>query len=212
MPIQVIVVEPYQLVRRGITSILEGEPDIEVCGEAADKTEALELIKRLKPHICIINNRINQQNGLDVISKLKVAGSECGFIYLTSSMKPAEIDQALALGVEGIVPKEALPEELLFAVHMIGRGRKYYDYDMLESKLMEGMQKMEHHLTPKEHEVLQMLSEGLSNKEIAARLYITDFTVKKHVSQILSKLDLPDRTKAALYYHNHGQRETRSLS
>lgn len=210
MPIQVIVVDPYQLVRRGITSILEGEADIEVCGEAADKSEALELIKLLSPNICIINNRINQQNGLDVISKLKMAGARCGFIYLTSSMKPTELDQAIALGVEGIVPKEALPEELLFAVRMLGRGRKYYDYEMLEAKLLEGMHKMEHHLTPKEHEVLEMLSEGLSNKEIAARLFITDFTVKKHVSQILSKLDLPDRTKAALFYHNQGLRETSS--
>ncbi|GGA33220.1 response regulator transcription factor [Paenibacillus physcomitrellae] len=207
MPIQVIVVDPYQLVRRGITSILEGEPNIEVCGEAADRKEALELIKRLDPHICIMNNRINQQSGLDVIDKLKYEGADCRFIYLTSSMKPSEIQQAIMLGVEGIIPKEAQPEELLFAVGMVGRGRKYYDYELVEAKLLEGFQKNDSHLTPKETEVLQMLSEGLSNKEIASRLFITDYTVKKHVSQILAKLDLPDRTKAALYYHNKGLRE-----
>ncbi|WP_138495649.1 response regulator transcription factor [Paenibacillus pinistramenti] len=207
MPIQVIVVDPYQLVRRGITSILEGEPNVNVCGEAADRREALNLIQIHKPHICIMNNRINQQNGLDVIEKLKKDGAGCRFIYLTSNMKPSELQQALMLGIEGIIPKEALPEELLFAVGMIGRGRKYFDYDFMESKLLEGFQKNDCHLTPKEQEVLQMLSEGLSNKEIASRLYITDYTVKKHVSQILSKLDLPDRTKAALYYHNQGLRE-----
>ncbi|WP_237690751.1 response regulator [Paenibacillus caui] len=211
MPIKVMVVDPYQLVRRGITSILEGEPDIEVCGEAADRTEALGLIENHKPDICIMNNRINQLSGLDVIHKLKQAGAGCRFIFLTSSMNPPELQQALTLGIEGIVPKEAFPDELLFAIHMIGRGRKYYDYDLLEARLLEGMQKNDSPLTPKEQEVLQMLSEGLSNKEIASRLCITDYTVKKHVSKILSKLALPDRTKAALYYHHHRLRQNAPL-
>ena len=207
MPITVIVVDPYQLVRRGITSILEGEDNIDVVGEACDRDEALELINKQKPEVCIMNNRINQQSGLDVIQKLKQDGVKCRFVYLTSSMKPSELHQAITLGIEGVVPKEALPEELVFAIRLIGRGRKYYDYELMEPRLLNGMQKNDGQLTPKEQEVLRMLSEGLSNKEIAARLSITDYTVKKHVSQILDKLDLPDRTKAALYYLNQGQRE-----
>lgn len=207
MSIRVIVVDPYQLVRRGITSILSAEDNIQVCGEAADRKETMQLIETQKPDVCIMNNRINQQSGLDVIQKLKHTGASCKFIYLTSSMKPYELQQALTIGVEGVILKEALPEELLFAIRMISRGRKYYDFELLESKLLEKQVENEHNLTPKEQEVLQLLSEALSNKEIATRLVVTEYTVKKHVSQILSKLNLPDRTKAALFFHNKGQSE-----
>jgi len=203
MEVKVIVVDPYQLVRRGITSILLAEPRISVSGEAASCQEALSLIEAYQPDVCIINNRINQQSGLDVISRLKQAGAGCRFLYLTSSMKPSELNQALKLRVEGVILKEALPEELLFAVRMLARGRKYYEFELLEWKLTEQRNENEHQLTPKEQEVLQMVSEGMSNKGIAARLFVTEYTVKKHVSQILSKLNMPDRTKAALYYHNH---------
>ncbi|MGN7454325.1 LuxR C-terminal-related transcriptional regulator [Paenibacillus pasadenensis] len=199
--IGVIVVDPYQLVRRGITSILSGVDSIQVVGEASDRKEAQSLIHSLRPDICIMNNRINQQSGLEVIGQLRQAGSSCLFVYLTSSMPPAELKRALELQVEGLVLKEALPEELIHAIRMISRGRKYYDVELLESRLTDQPADITAGLTPKESEVLQMLSEGLSNKEIAARLVVTEYTVKKHVSQILSKLDLPDRTKAALYYH-----------
>ena len=106
-----------------------------------------------------MNNRINQQSGLDAIDKLKKAGAPCRFIYLTSTMRPSELQQALALGIEGLVLKEALPEELIHAVKMIHRGRKYYDVELLESRLTHKRQENTHKLTPKEMEVLQMLSE-----------------------------------------------------
>ncbi|ASS69335.1 response regulator transcription factor [Paenibacillus sp. RUD330] len=200
---RVLVVDPYQLVRRGLTSILSGEELIEVIGEASDRKEALAHIQNLQPDLCIMNNRINQQSGLDVISKLKQAGASCRFMYLTSSMRPAELQQALDLGIEGLVLKEALTEELIHSVRMIHRGRKYYDVELLESRLTDKPAENSHNLTPKELEVLQMLSEGLSNKEIASRLVVTEYTVKKHVSQVLSKLELTDRTKAALFYHQN---------
>ncbi|WP_240923498.1 response regulator transcription factor [Paenibacillus sp. RUD330] len=203
MSIRVLVVDPYQLVRRGLTSILSGEELIEVIGEASDRKEALAHIQNLQPDLCIMNNRINQQSGLDVISKLKQAGASCRFMYLTSSMRPAELQQALDLGIEGLVLKEALTEELIHSVRMIHRGRKYYDVELLESRLTDKPAENSHNLTPKELEVLQMLSEGLSNKEIASRLVVTEYTVKKHVSQVLSKLELTDRTKAALFYHQN---------
>lgn len=202
---RVIVVDPYQLVRRGITSILSGDPQIEICGEASDRKETLALIESMQPDVCIMNNRLNQQNGLNVIEKLKLAGAACRFIYLTSSLHPSELEKALSIGVEGLLLKEALPEELLYAIRHVARGRKYYDFELLEYRLLEKAPDNDHDLTPKEQEVLTMLSEGLSNKEIASRLFVTEYTVKKHVSQILSKLNLPDRTKAALYFHNQNQ-------
>ena len=146
-----------------------------------------------------MNNRINQQSGLDAIDKLKKAGAPCRFIYLTSSMRPSELGQALALGIEGLVLKEALPEDLIHAVKMIHRGRKYYDVELLESRLAEKRQEDSHKLTPKEMEVLQMFSQGLSNKEIATRLVVTDYTVKKHVS--------PDPVQAG----SDGQNQSGSL-
>ncbi|UQZ33156.1 DNA-binding response regulator [Paenibacillus sp. PK3_47] len=211
MLVKVIVVDPYQLVRRGITSILSGDPDIEICGEASDGKETMALIESMQPDVCIMNNRINQQNGLDVIEKLKHAGAACKFVYLTSSLHPSELSKALSIGVEGLLLKEALPEELLYAIRHVGRGRRYYDFELLESKLMEKTADNEYDLTPKEQEVLAMLSEGLSNREIASRLIVTEYTVKKHVSQILSKLNLPDRTKAALYFHSHNVQASQKL-
>ncbi|WP_245850879.1 LuxR C-terminal-related transcriptional regulator [Paenibacillus herberti] len=208
MSIGVIVVDPYQLVRRGITSILSGVDSIQVVGEASDRKEAQALIQSLNPEICIMNNRINQQSGLDVIGKLKLAGASCSFVYLTSFMQPSELKQALELQVEGLVLKEALPEELIHAIRMISRGRKYYDVELLESRLTDKPTDKSTNLTPKESEVLQMLSEGLSNREIAARLFVTEYTVKKHVSQVLAKLDLPDRTKAALFYHQQNRSQS----
>jgi len=94
--------------------------------------------------------------------------------------------------------KEALPEELLYALRLVGRGRKYYDPVLLEYKLQEGND----NLTLREKEVLQKLGQGLNNQEIADELFISENTVKKHVSQILAKLNLHDRTQAALYANN----------
>ncbi|MEK3883483.1 response regulator transcription factor [Paenibacillus sp. PL2-23] len=203
MNLKVLVVEPFQLVRRGITSILSSDSAISICGEAENVREALEIVEKEHPDICIMNNRIHQQSGLDVIQKLMKTGTTCKFVYLTSVMTPSELDQSLNIGVQGVILKDSHPEELLFAVHTVHRGKKYYDFELLQPRLQDAQPDNEHQLTSKEHEVLQCLSEGLSNKEIANRLYITEYTVKKHVSQVLAKLNLSDRTKAALYFHSN---------
>jgi two-component system nitrate/nitrite response regulator NarL len=112
--------------------------------------------------------------------------------------------KAEEVGVDGYVLKEALPEELLYAIKIVSQGRKYYDPTLLELKMKETANDPINELTPREQDVLMALGEGLPNREIAKRLFITEYTVKKHVSQILSKLELADRTQAALFASSRG--------
>jgi two-component system, NarL family, nitrate/nitrite response regulator NarL len=124
---------------------------------------------------------------------------------LTSSATSSEIRLAQSLGVEGVCLKEAMPEDLLYAVEVVARGRKFYDPVFMENLMAHSAEEIAFaELTPKELEVLIALGKGRPNKEIASDLFITEFTVKKHVSQILSKLNLSDRTQAALYALSKG--------
>ena len=206
---QIVIVDDHPLVRKGLTSILSIDGAMKVLGEAASRKEALTLFQKTKPDLAIVDLRLANESGLELISEAKQQGVTCKFVVLTSSTEEHDFKQAKEIGVDGYILKEALPEELLHALRIIGRGRKYYDpgvFDLV-SKLSESpFEKDGHieHLTPKEKEVLLELGMGHSNKQISQALYITEYTVKKHVSQVLAKLDLADRTNAALYANVKG--------
>jgi len=124
---------------------------------------------------------------------------------LTSSVNEYDFKKADDAGAYGYVLKEALPEELLYAISLVNKGRKYYDPGII-GKMMSPSSQDDwlDELTPREKDVLLALGQGMCNKEIAKKLYITEYTVKKHVSQILAKLDMTDRTQAALYAQAKG--------
>lgn len=205
---KVVIVDDHPLVRKGLTSILSLDGTMEVLGEATNSREALELFKTSKPDLVLVDLRLGNESGLDLIRDAKRLGLACKFVVLTSSSEENDFKRAKELGVEGYILKEALPEELLHALNVIRKGRKYYDTAVLDmlmnsSNLIEEDGQIEQ-LTPKEKEILIELGKGHSNREISKILYITEYTVKKHVSQVFAKLGLADRTQAALYANAKG--------
>jgi len=206
---QIVIVDDHPLVRKGLTSILSIDGTMKVLGEAASRKEALTLFQKTKPDLAIVDLRLANESGLELIIEAKQLGITCKFVVLTSSTDEHDFKQAKEIGVDGYILKEALPEELIHALGIIGRGRKYYDpgvFDLVRKLSESPFEEDEHieQLTPKEKEVLLELGMGHSNKQISQTLYITEYTVKKHVSQVLAKLDLADRTNAALYANVKG--------
>jgi len=206
---QIVLVDDHPLVLRGLTAILSLDPAIKILGKATNSKEALSLIQTTTPDLAIIDIRLANESGLDLIEEAKQQGSICKFIVLTSSTEERDFKRAKEIGVDGYVLKEALPEELLHALQIISKDRRYYDpgvFELVGSSQERPLEEQSHieQLTPKEKEVLLELGMGLSNKQISQTLYITEYTVKKHVSQVLAKLGLADRTNAALYAHAKG--------
>lgn len=206
---KIVVVDDQTLIRKGLISILSLLDSMEVIGEATNSGEALPLIQREKPDLAVVNFHLGKECGLDLIKEARQMGCTCKFAILTYSKDLLSFELAKAMDVDGYISLEAHPEELIYAFHMIQRGRKYYDPDIID--LLMQPQKIPRidngrvgQLTSKEKEVLQKLGIGFSNKQIAENLFITENTVKKHVSQVLSKLNLVDRTQAALYANETG--------
>ncbi len=193
---KIIIADDHPLVRQGLASLISMESDMELIGECSNVQEALTMIDEKKPDLAIIDLKLGKESGLEIVSADKE--HKCKYVILTSSAAYADFKKSEEVNVDGYVLKEALPEELLYALRLVGRGRKYYDPVLLEYKLQEGND----NLTLREKEVLQKLGQGLNNQEIADELFISENTVKKHVSQILAKLNLHDRTQAALYANN----------
>lgn len=196
----ILIVDDHPLVRQGLTAVISVEADLNLVGEAATGNEAVSMVAKTNPDVALVDLRLADTSGLEIIKTCKENASRCKFIILTSSADKDDFRRAQDLGVDGYVLKEAFPEELISAIRLVYRGRKYYDPGMIDC-MMSKDESDGHveHLTPRELEVLVTLGEGLNNKQIAKKLFITEYTVKKHVSQVLAKLELGDRTQAALY-------------
>jgi DNA-binding NarL/FixJ family response regulator len=186
--------------------VLHYEPEFEIVGFATNGRDALRLCAEVEPDMVLVDLRLPGESGLDIIRSLRASHFRGKCVVLTSSSLKHEVREALEMGVDGYVLKEALPDELLAALKRISMGRKHYDPKamdvMLKAESSDGALLKE--LTERELEVLQELAAGRSNRQIADRLYITENTVKKHISSILVKLQLSDRTQAALFAVQNG--------
>ncbi|ANE46508.1 nitrate/nitrite response regulator protein narL [Paenibacillus swuensis] len=202
--LDMIILDDHPLVRQGIRMIISSGNCVRIVGEASNSQEALMLMNEKHPHMVLVDLNLGSESGLHFIQEAKKAGHLSKFMILTSSATRSELNLAQTLQVEGLCLKEALPEDLLYAVDVVSRGRKYYDPAFTDYLLDPKEDSDFSELTPKELEVLIALGRGHSNKEIALELFISEFTVKKHVSQILMKLNVTDRTKAALYASSKG--------
>ncbi|MFA5523532.1 MAG: response regulator transcription factor [Tissierellales bacterium] len=202
---KIVLIDDHPLVRRGLISVLSLEKDLLIIGEASNIREGLEVINKQQPDLALVDLRLGNECGIDIIEKCNKDNIECKFVVLTSSANEHDFKRAEEAGTQGYVLKEALPEELLYALRLVSRGRKYYDPGMMD-EIMKMTYRSEpfEELTPREQEVLIALGEGLCNRDIAKKLFVTENTVKKHVSQILAKLELADRTQAALYAYSKG--------
>lgn len=205
--IAIVVVDDHPLVRKGVEMVVSLEEDIEIVGLAANGAEAMKIFKEKQPDVALVDLRFPEENGLDIIIKAREMSSACKYIILTSYATEEEISRALAAGVDGYILKEAFPEELLSAIRLVNKGRKYYDPAVVQFA-MENKNNSEDdafkELTSREIEVIAAIAKGMKNKTIADTLFISEHTVKKHISQILEKLALEDRTQLALYAVSKG--------
>lgn len=198
---KIVIVDDHPLVRKGINSILSLEDNFEIVGEAGCVSDAERVILENKPDAALIDLRLGNEDGLSIVRNAKAKNTSCKFIILTSSLEHSDFQRAEECGINGYILKESFPDEIIYALNVISRGRKYFDPNIVDYAMRNNNDDIEE-LTPREREVLEVLGKGLCNKDIAKRLFITEFTVKKHIGQILDKLNLSDRTQAALYFHD----------
>jgi len=205
--VKVFMIDDHPLVKEGIGSVLRLEKDLEMVGCASRVDEALDIIQEHQPDVALVDLRLQGEHGLEMVKKSRMISEKTRYIVLTSYATEDEIRRAMEEEVEGYILKEALPEELISAIRIVSRGRKYYDPAVVQYALVQGknVKKTDlEDLTPREREVLKALAKGLNNRTIAEKMVISEHTVKKHVGQILEKLNLRDRTQAALFAVSQG--------
>lgn len=195
--IRVLVVDDHPVVRHGLVSLLRYEPDIEVLGEAADGPEAVQQIIALQPDLVLLDLRMPQLGGVEVMRQIRGKGIVTRFLVLTTYDTDEYIAPALSAGAQGYLLKDAPPEDLLRAVRMLMQGRAALEPAVaarMLARMADGPPADE--LSARELEVLSLLVRGESNKQIAAALDLSENTIKSHLSRIFDKLDARSRTEA----------------
>jgi two-component system, NarL family, response regulator DegU len=209
--IRVMIADDHSMVRQGLKQILELEDDIAVVAQAANGEEAVRLAREHKPDVILMDINMPGTNGLQAIKELKQDKHPYKVIVLTIHQDREYLFKTLQMGSEGYVLKDAEPSVLIEAIRNVFRGQSYIQPNMTRElvkefnrvTLHEKDKQDENNLTSREIEVLDLIAEGMINKEIAKQLYISEKTVKNHVSNIFKKLNVSDRTQAAIYAFKH---------
>jgi DNA-binding NarL/FixJ family response regulator len=200
--ISVLLVDDHSLVRRGFRRILEDEPDIEVTGEAGDGAEAVRLVKELGPNVVVMDCAMPNMNGLQATRKILEEKPQT--LVLMLSMHPEEtlVRQALDAGARGYVLKNAVDLELGAAIRRVAAGETVLDSQLSRPTTLKGDR--DEHLTPRELEILQMIVEGKSNKEIATVLELSANTVAVHRANIMDALGIHKTAELVVYAIRNG--------
>lgn len=209
--IKILIADDHSMVRQGLKQILELEKDITVLAQASNGNEAVRLARECKPDIILMDINMPVTNGLQAIKEIKQEKMPCKVIVLTIHEDREYLFKTLQMGAEGYVLKDAEPAVLIEAIRNVYNGQSYIQPNMTRElvkefnrvTLHEKEKNEENKLTPREIEVLELIAEGMINKEIAKQLYISEKTVKNHVSNIFKKLQVSDRTQAAIYAFKH---------
>lgn len=217
--IQVLIVDDHPLFRRGVRWGLEAEPDILVVGEATDGQMAVQQVDLLVPDVVLIDINMPQMNGLEVTRIIRRRHPQTGVIVLTMHEDDEQLFHAIRVGAAAYCTKDAQQDEIIKLIRRVARGEYLINENVLQrpfvaSRVLDQfreLSQMEHGsegvfspLTPREVEILDCVAQGNSNKEIARILNISDQTVKNHITSILRKLAVNDRTQAVIYALKHG--------
>jgi DNA-binding NarL/FixJ family response regulator len=211
--VAVVLADDQALVRRGFRLILEAEPDIEVVAEAEDGQQAIDAVRQHHPAVILMDIQMPGLDGLEATRQILAdADSHTRVLILTTFERDDYVFQALQLGASGFLLKTAPPEDLITAVRVVARGEALLSPSVTRRVIQEVTRQHRpvprppdlDRLTQRELEVLRLVAEGLTNAEIAARLYVSEATVKTHTSNILSKLGLRDRVQAVIFAYKHG--------
>lgn len=218
--IRVLIVDDHAMVRQGLRTFLELQDasalPIEVVGEAVNGVQAVELARRTQPDIVLLDLVMPEMDGIQATAKIIECSPRSRVIILTSFGEEEKVLPAIRAGAQGYLLKDIPPNELVQAVREVHLGRVQLHPDVAK-KLMSAVAakkedptpshaatRSEEGLTEREQEILHLIAEGRNNREIAEKLFISEKTVKTHVSNILGKLHLDDRTQAAIYALRHG--------
>jgi DNA-binding NarL/FixJ family response regulator len=193
-PIRVLVVDDHPVVRRGLHSMLDGESGISVVGMASCGNEGLQMAEKLNPDVVLLDLRMSDIGGVEVINALRAARRDCRILVLTNYQLDEDIFNAIEAGALGYLLKSASQEEVIEAIRVVSQGKRRIP-SALAARLAERVGRST--LSSREQEVLELVVNGLTNKEIAHALGISDITARNHVISVLAKLDAKDRTEAA---------------
>lgn len=203
MGIRLLLIDDHQMVRLGLTSYFSVQDDIEVIGEASNGLEGLEMALSMRPDVILMDLVMEVMDGIESTQKILAEWPEAKIIILTSFIDDEKVFPAMEAGASGYILKTSSASEIADAVRRIDRGEPVFEEKVSEKMLTRQVEENTWHphgdLTNREFEVLQLIAKGRSNQEIADELFITLKTVKTHVSNILSKLEVSDRTQAAIY-------------
>lgn len=217
MPIKLLIADDHALLRQGIKNVLELEPDLDVVGEAADGEETIRQAAALRPDIILLDVNMPRGNGLDVTKAVRATQPEIKIIVLTIHDDENYVLEVIKAGASGYLLKDIEPGMLVKALRTVNAGESFI-YPTLAKRLFgeirrneerkneaaEMMQRMrEEHLTYREIEVLQLIGQGMSNAEVAGKLFLSEKTVKNHLTNIFRKINVCDRTQAVLYAIKH---------
>lgn len=191
-----LVVDDHPVVRHGLIAILHYEQDIEVVGDAAEGAQAVQLILELLPDVVLLDLRLPELSGIEVMRRVRAQAPQVRFLVLTTYDTDEYIAPALAAGAQGYLLKDALPDELSRAIHALAQGGAALE-PAVAARLLERIADREREeLSGREREVLQLIVAGLSNKAIAVQLKLSENTVKSHISHIFGKLGVQSRAEA----------------
>ena len=212
--IRLLIVDDQIIIRQGLKSLLEIQPDFKVIGDVANGEEALDCISSLRqksaqlPDVVLLDVRMPIMDGVATTKELSLHHPEIKILILTTFDDDEYISQAMNYGAKGYLLKDTLPEDLVIAIYAVNKGHTYMGAGLFEKMSQRfspstttpapNIAKRLAELSPREQDVLNLIAQGANNREIATELYISDKTVKNHVTSILSKLSLRDRTQAAL--------------
>ena len=194
-PIRILVVDDHPVVRQGIEAVIATESDMSFIGEAATGREALQQFRTHRPDITLMDLLMPEMNGLDAIIAIRAEYPEARIIVLTTYLGDVQVLRALKAGARGYLLKGSVHKELLETIRAVHAGKKSLS---AEASFQLAEHATDEALTPAEVRVLRLIADGEANKEIAAKLSLTEGTIKAHVRSIMSKLGAKDRTQAAM--------------
>ena len=210
-PIRILIVDDHAVVRAGLRMLIDQNPAMKVIGLAGNRSEALVLATREQPDLIILDILLGDEDGLTILPELREVAKDARVLVLTGLRGSENQRRAMLAGAMGVVLKEHAAEVLLKAINKVHQGEVWLDRSLMGSVLDQMTQAPDadpeeakiDSLTDREREVIALIAEGLKNKQIAQRLYITETTVTHHLSSIFSKLDVSDRLELVIYAFAH---------
>ena len=202
----VVLADDQRVVREGLATLLGLLPGIEVVGTASDGEEAVQLVERLRPEVALMDIRMPRCDGVEATRRLRERGSPTQVIVLTTYADDRSLIEALRAGARGFLTKDSGAEEIERAIAAVVRGEAVID-PAVQHHLVEAVAakpELPHGLTQREAEVLALIAQGLSNGEIATKLFVSEATVKSHVNHLFAKTGVRDRAQAVTYAYRQG--------